>query len=76
MLTFSQRRSSSVALSSPASVLLRGGVTLQGLQPCAGHVFNRKLGGRGTGLRVHRSDGASDNKENKLVQVTCLSLIK
>ena len=47
-----------VALSSPASVL-RGGVTLQGLQPCAGHVFNRKLGGRGTCLRVHRSDGAS-----------------
>ena len=56
MLTFSQRRSSSVALSSPASVLLRGGVTLQGLQPCAGHVFNRKLGGRGTGLRVHRQE--------------------
>ena len=48
-----------VASSSPASVLLQGGVTLQGLQPCAGHVFNRKLGGRGTGLRVHRSDGAS-----------------
>ena len=49
-----------VASSSSASVLLRGGVTLQGLsitrrrlQPCAGHVFNRKLGGRGTGLRVH-----------------------
>ena len=48
-----------VASSSPASVLLRGGVTLQGLQPCTGNVFNRKLGGRGTGLRVHRSDGAS-----------------
>ena len=49
-----------VASSSPASVLLQGGVTLQGLsitrrrlQPCAGNVFNRKLGGRGTGLRVH-----------------------
>ena len=46
------REDLTVASSSPACVLLRGGVTLQGLQPCAGHVFNRKLGGRDTGLRT------------------------
>ena len=56
-----------VASSSPASVLLRGGVTLQGLsitrrrlQPCAGHVFNRKLGGRGTGPEEVRHGHLND----------------
>ena len=64
MLTFSQRRFSysSLELASKCSSSRRrhlaGTATMHWT---TGHVFNRKLGGRGTGLRVHRAGGLTKN---------------
>ena len=34
--------------------LLAVSITRRRLEPCAGHVFAKKFGGRSTGLRVHQ----------------------